>query len=93
MRGTDRVQRNLMLLHLTSNAVVGETDPNPVGFGYVEALRGLGKAYILYDCVPTRYTPGNELDATSADIAVQELEVQPSYFTEYSSDPSLLLGI
>lgn len=95
MYGNDRSQRDLLLLHLTSMDMLDRVtyDAGPSGFGYVEAVRSVGKGYILYDCIPTRYSAGGDLDATSADIVVQEIEVQPNYFTEFSLDPALLAGL
>jgi hypothetical protein len=84
-----------MILHLSSAALVQPSGnekftPNSAGAGYVEVIKTFGKAYILYDCIPTRYSPGGELDASSAEITITELEVTPSYFVEYSLDPSVL---
>jgi phage tail-like protein len=95
MNGTDRPHRDLMILHLSSASLVQPNrnekfTPNSAGAGYVEVLKTYGKAYILYDCIPTRYSPGGELDASSAEITITELEVTPSYFVEYSLDPSVL---
>jgi phage tail-like protein len=95
MKGTDRPHRDLMILHLSSAALVQPSGnekftPNSAGAGYVEVIKAFGKAYILYDCIPTRYSMGGELDASSAEITITELEVTPSYFVEYSLDPSVL---
>ena len=99
MRGTDRPHRDLMILHLSSASLLDETDsegnasPHSVGKGYVEVIKTFGKAYILYDCIPTRYSPGGELDASSSEITITELEVTPSYFVEYSLDPTMLADV
>jgi phage tail-like protein len=91
MRGTDKPHRNLMILHLSSAAISEEigSQAAPVGAGYVEVIKTFGKAYLLYDCIPTRYSLGGDLDASSADIMIAELEVAPNYFEEYSLDPLL----
>lgn len=104
MYGNDRSQRDILLLHLTGTDLLGvandtpkggsyEDAATPAGLLYVDAVRSVGKGYILYDCIPTRYSAGSELDATSADIVMQEIELQPNYFTEFSLDPSLLAGL
>jgi hypothetical protein len=48
------------------------------------ALRLPAKAWILYDCIPTRYKVSGEFNAGSAEISIQELELQPSYIEEIS---------
>ena len=91
MNGTDKPHRNLMILHLSSASIsedVGSVAA-PTGIGYVEVLKTLGKAYLLYDCIPTRYSLGGDLDATSGDVLISELEVVPNYYEEYSLDPLL----
>jgi len=93
MNGTDKPHRNLMVLHLSSAALDVDAgyarDPAPVGLGYVEVIKAFGKAYLLYDCIPTRYSLGGDLDANSADVSIAELEVSPSYYEEFSLDPLL----
>lgn len=95
MNGTDKPHRNLMVLHFSSAAFDVDSadarDPAPVGAGYVEVIKAFGKAYLLYDCIPTRYSLGGDLDANSADVVIAELEVAPAYFEEYSLDPLLVL--
>lgn len=41
-----------------------------------------GRAWVLHDCVPTRYKAGSDFDATSGAVSIQELEVQPEYINE-----------
>jgi hypothetical protein len=53
----------------------------------------LGKGFILHNCVPTRYKAGGDLDATSGDVSVAELDIQPEYITEFSLDPFQLTDI
>jgi len=52
-------------------------------------IKAFGKAYLLYDCIPTRYSLGGDLDANSADVSIAELEVTPSHYEEFSLDPLL----
>ena len=43
-----------------------------------------GRLWSLRDCLPTRYKVASDFDATSADVSLMELEVQPKYFEEIS---------
>lgn len=41
-----------------------------------------GKVCILGNCLPTRYKSGSDFDASSSDVSIQELEVQPEHIAE-----------
>jgi hypothetical protein len=91
--GEDRVQRNLLLLHFAGLGVGEDGEPivnasaPGIGAGNLETIRAFGKGYILWDCIPTRYKAGSDLDATSGEVSIAELDIQPHYFTEFSLDP------
>lgn len=96
--GEDRVQRNLLLLHFMGLGIGNDAGPivpavPGVGVGNLEVIRGFGKGYILWDCVPTRYKSGTDLDGSSGEISIAELDIQPLYFTEFSLDPRQLTDI
>jgi phage tail-like protein len=42
---------------------------------------------VCYNCVPIRFRPGHDFDATASDISVQEIEFQPEYFKVFQVDP------
>jgi phage tail-like protein len=48
---------------------------------FKETVRVPGRAWILYDSIPVRYRAG-ELDASSADVTIMELEIQPRVVVE-----------
>ena len=55
------------------------------GIGPVEfAPRVPAKAWLLKDCIPTRYKPGSDFDASNAAVSIQELEITPEYWDEIS---------
>jgi hypothetical protein len=92
--GSDRIYRNFLLLHFSSIGVDSGGEPlalssvvEGVGIGNLETLRGFGKGYILWDCLPTRYKAGSDLEGNSGDVSLAELDIQPYYFTEFSLDP------
>jgi phage tail-like protein len=99
MRGEDRVQRNFLLLHFSNVGVDQGGAPlktgiaQNVGLGNLETLRAFGKGYYLWDCIPVRYKAGSDLDASSGDVSIAELDIQPSYFTEFSLDPLQLTDL
>lgn len=96
--GEDRVQRNLLLLHFMGLGIGDDAGPivpavPGVGGGNLEVIRGFGKGYILWDCVPIRYKSGTDLDGSSGEVSIAELDIQPLYFTEFSLDPRQLTDI
>lgn len=48
------------------------------------AVRLPARAWLLHGCLPTRYKAGSDFDATSGDVSIMELEIQPESFTEIS---------
>lgn len=42
------------------------------------------RAWLLQACLPTRYKPGTDFDATSGQVSIMELEVQPESMEEIS---------
>lgn len=39
------------------------------------------RSYNCFECIPTRCKPGADLDATSSEVAIQELDIALEYFT------------
>jgi phage tail-like protein len=44
------------------------------------------KTYILYNCIPTRVKMATDFDATSAEISIEEIEVEMEYFRLLNGD-------
>lgn len=62
-------------------AIIGSA----AGMGPFEfATRLPGRAWLLNNCLPIRYKSGSDFDASSGQISLQELEVQPEYVEEFS---------
>jgi len=40
------------------------------------------KRWHLYECTPIRYKPGSDLDATTPDVSIAELDISYNYFIE-----------
>lgn len=58
-------------------------------FGGFVATRQIGikvpaRAFLLKNCVPTRYKSGSDFDASSGQVSIQELDVQPELIEEIS---------
>ena len=85
MEGIDQSRRNLLLIHFMGAGVdgIGTLDIGPVSIGtpFSETIRVPGRVWILWDCVPTRYSAG-AVDAKSGEVVQVELEVQPQMITE-----------
>lgn len=82
--GPAEVRRDLLLLAYTGvRAEVGVDIPNlgPPAFAF-GSLTLPGKAWMLWQCIPTAYRPADQFDATSGEVLIAELEVQPEYLEE-----------
>ena len=42
------------------------------------------KAWVLHDCLPTRYKVGGDFDAQASDVSLQEIEIVPEMIEELS---------
>jgi phage tail-like protein len=57
----------------------------PIALGPFQfAMRVPARAWILHNCLPTRYKSGSDFDANSAAISLQELEVLPEFVEEFN---------
>lgn len=64
-------------------SILGAT--TPVGVGPFQfATRIPARSWLLHNCLPVRYRAGNDFDASSGNISLMELEVQPEYIEEFS---------
>jgi len=79
--GNDMTNRNLLLLHFTGVA----TSDDPLG---IEAWDGVpfvpGKAWLLYDCIPTRYKAGSDFEGGGGQVSIAELDITPWAIFEMS---------
>jgi len=89
IEGEDVPHRDLILIqHMGLGALeLGGGIQGAIGPSFVEIVRVPGKAWMLWDAVPTRYTPGPGLDATSGEVSLNELDIQPVEIEEFSLDP------
>jgi len=70
---------------IAGGAVAGVAAAQGFGLGPFEfATRIPARAWLLHNCIPVRYRPGNDFDASSGQVSIQELEVQPEFVEEYS---------
>jgi len=94
MRGQGAPRRNLLMLQFLGMSVA-----ELVGIGSnseqadkwtpdaIEAVRVPARAWLLYGCLPTRYKGGADMDASSGDVSIAELDIQPRSFEEFSLGP------
>jgi len=82
-KGEDRSRRNLLLIHFLTLGVNTEIDgvAQAIAGPAAEVIRPPGRAWVLWNCVPTRYGSG-ELDASSGQVVIHEVEVQPGAVTQ-----------
>lgn len=102
IEGEDITNRNLLMIQymgfggdgitLSEALSAGNSDvAGYIGPDGVEIIRIPGKAWFLWGCLPTRYKAGTDFDATSGDVSLAELDIQPNRVDEFSLDPFLLL--
>lgn len=80
-KGHDDTRRNLILVHFLGYTIGSringvEIAGLSVGSPISAVNRVPGRAWLLTECIPTRYKAG-DLDATSGQVVLQELEIQP----------------
>jgi hypothetical protein len=55
------------------------------GIGPFEfAARMPARAWLLHNCIPTRYKTGGDFDAKSGEVSIMELDVEPETFEEFA---------
>jgi phage tail-like protein len=85
IEGDDQSRRNLLLIHFMGLGTEGTGGIDlglvTVGGPFSETVRVPGRVWILWNCVPTRYS-GGDVDAKSGEVVQVELEVQPQMITE-----------
>jgi hypothetical protein len=80
LRGVEPIRRTIVVLHFSGKTLFDSDQEQ----GLVEMVRRVpGRAFALFDCLPVKYTAG-EMDASSSEVSVQELTVQPEFWTELS---------
>jgi phage tail-like protein len=88
MRGNDMTPRNLLLIQYTNISInndIGATVDMPVAIEAWEVAQFIpGRAWLLWDCIPTRYKAGTDLDAMTGDVSIMEIDLQPHAFTEFA---------
>jgi hypothetical protein len=88
IRGYDMVPRNLLLIQFTGINVanaLGLSVDLPTAIQAWEVAQFLpGRAWLLWDCIPTRYKAGTDMDAMSGDVSIMELDIQPVAVTEFA---------
>lgn len=88
IRGIDMVNRDLLLIQFTNINVENELGISvdlPVAIEAWEAAAFVpGRAWVLWNCIPTRYKAATDFDATSGEVSIMELDVQPWSMTEFA---------
>lgn len=84
--GLEVTNRHLVLLHFTSIAVPGRDQSSIPGIELPIEIGAFlpGKAWLLWNCIPTRYKAASDFDAMSGDVSLSELEVQPEAISEFT---------
>lgn len=88
-------RRNLLLIQYTGYDVTGLTGGADelqavasIAKGFLPEFGAVtripGRAWMLFECFPTRYKPASDFDATSSDVSIMELELAVDYIEEVS---------
>lgn len=96
-RGYDNPNRDLLLIHYMGlgtgyirdkvNLLGNEKGKRDVAefFAPGDGIQHIpGRAWILWDAVPSRYKAGTDFDATSGEVSLMELDIQPYAIEELS---------
>lgn len=82
LRGYDFPNRDLLLIHFSQ---IGGKLEIPVPIDSWEGIQRVpGKAWLLWDCIPTRYKAASDFDAASGQVSIAELEIQPWAIEEFT---------
>ena len=83
MRGYDIPNRNMLLIHFSQIGGVVEFPLS--GLDQWEGVTRIpGKAWLLWDVIPTRYKAASDFDAMSGQVSIAELEIQPWAIEEFT---------
>lgn len=86
IRGDQPVRRNLVLVHFMGFRAQAQASGANLSFpdtAFIQmSLRTPGRAWVLYDCIPTRYKAGSDFDASASEVSIQELDIQPEHIIE-----------
>lgn len=84
--GRQPIRRTLVVVHFLGFRPLAQATNQNMSFpdtaSFQSGVRTPGRGWILYDCLPTRYKSGSDFDASSSDVSIQELEVQPEHIAE-----------
>lgn len=93
LTGLEVTNRHLLLLHFTNINLklvgdalspLGALSAVGVGIPLPTDIASFvpGKAWILWDSIPTRYKAGSDFDGLSSAVSISELDIQPRAMTE-----------
>ena len=80
IKGTDSTYRNLVLIDFTSIGATASLDFPIEAWESVAFLPG--KAWLLWESIPTRYKAATDFDGMSGEVGIAELDIQPWAVTE-----------
>jgi len=88
IRGIDMNPRNLLLIQYTDinlSTYTGASVEMPVAMEAWEVAQFLpGRAWLLWDAIPVRYKAGTDLDGTSGEVSIMELDIAIHAVTEFA---------
>ena len=89
IKGMESTNRHLLLIHYmnvsTEHMPAGLSDAAPIpsdAWDYTSFVPG--KAWMLWDAIPTRYKGATDFDAMTGDVSIAEMDIQPWAMTEFS---------
>lgn len=87
IRGIQPLRRNIIIVQflgikLVTNVVQGQSteSPNIAAASLIQRIPA--RAWYCVGCIPTRYKAGGDFDATSSEVSIMELELQPEAIEE-----------
>jgi len=86
IKGMESTSRHLMLINYTGRVLDLGEQLSTFDFPSPWDDRSFipGKAWLLWDCIPTRYKGASDFDATGSGVSVAEMDIQPWAMTEFT---------
>jgi len=88
MRGIDMNPRDLLLIQYSDiniSTYTGVSIELPVAMQAWEVAQFVpGRAWLLWDVLPTRYKAGSDMEGTSGEVSIMELDIQPHAMVEFA---------
>lgn len=87
IRGIQPLRRNIIIVQFLGIKLISPVIPGhsmePPNIAVASLIQRIpARVWYCVGCIPTRYKPGGDFDATSSEVSIMELEIQPEAVDE-----------